>query len=88
MQELEMDGIGDKGSVVGVQCMEEDGVTYVQQNGQRQMTEKASLGFLCQAKSLKGTEQRCGMVHPDFLLKSHFAMQNDSERFDERMKMD
>lgn len=29
MQELEMDGIGDKGSVVGVQCMEEDGVTCV-----------------------------------------------------------
>lgn len=35
---------------------------------------KVSLGFLCQAKSLKRTEQRCGMFHPDFLLKSHFAM--------------
>lgn len=37
---------------------------------------KASLGFLwyTRQKSLKGTEQRCGMIHPDFLLKSHFAM--------------
>lgn len=37
---------------------------------------KASLEFLWYArlKSLKGTEQRCPMIHPDFLLKSHFAM--------------
>lgn len=30
---------------------------------------KVSLGFLCKAKSPKGTEQRCGMIHPDFFFE-------------------
>lgn len=32
---------------------------------------KSSLEVLCETKSLKEIEQRCGVVHPDFLLRSH-----------------